>query len=373
MKVLYSCLSQSWGGMEMFTVRAVQKLLERNISVTLLCYPDSKIHKKAIQENIETFMVKVSGYFNPVQIVKVSRFISAGKFDLVHTQASKDLWILSPALRLARSKIPLFITKQVGSFIVKKDVLHKCIYRRVTTAFAISQVIKKNLLDTVPLTESKIQILHNAVDTTKFNPEKIDRGAVRKEFGIKDDKIVIGMLARFSKGKGHEEFLLAAKILSAKFDSLVFMIVGEPSRGEEEYGKEIRELCLEYNLNNKVIFTGFRSDIPEVLASMDIFAFPSHAEAFGIALVEAMAMQKPSVASNSDGVLDILVDNVTGLLFENGNASDLASKIEQLIISDEKRVLYGKAARKRAVELFDFDFFTDKVIDIYNQTIEADK
>jgi len=373
MKVLYSCLSQSWGGIEMFTIRAVQKLLERNISATLLCYPNSKIHKKAMQENIETFTTKTSGYFNPVQTIKVSRFISTGKFDLVHTHATKDLWILSPALILAHSKIPLFITKHVGSFIVKKDVLHKFIYRRVTTAFAISKVIRKNLIDTVPLPERKIRILHDAIDTTKFNPEKINNGKVRKEFKIKDDEIVIGMLARFSKGKGHEEFLLAAKILSVKFDNLVFMIVGEPSRGEEQYEKKIRDLCSEYNLNDKVIFTGFRSDIPEVLASMDIFAFPSHAEAFGIALVEAMAMQKPSVASNSDGVLDILVDNVTGLLFENGNASDLASKIEQLIISDEKRVSYGKAARKRAVELFDFEYFSDKVIDIYNQTIETSK
>ncbi len=369
MKVLYSCLSQSWGGMEMFTIQAAQKLREHNISVVLLCYPDSKIHKKAVEENIETFPVKASGYFHPLEILKVSRLISKGNFNLVHTQASKDLWILPPALRFAHSKIPLFFTKQIGSFIVKKDFLHRFLYSRVTTAFAISEVIKKNLLDTVPLTKDKIELLHNAVDTKIFDPEKYNPKSVRNEFNIADDKIVIGMLARFSSGKGHENFLSAAKILADKYDNLIFMIVGEPSRGEEVYANKIKELCSEYNLNSKVIFTGFRSDTPEVIDAMDIFAFPSHSEAFGIALVEAMSMAIPSVCSNRDGVLDIAVDGVTSYLFEKGNSNDLADKLETLILSREKRSSFGVAARKRAVEMFDIETLTQRVIDFYNKAI----
>lgn len=371
MKILYSCLSQSWGGMEMFTIQAAQKLCERDISVVLLCYPDSKIHKKAVEKNIETFPVKASGYFHPVEILKVSRLISKGSFDIVHTQASKDLWILSPALRFAHSGIPLFFTKQIGSFIVKKDLLHRFIYSRVTIAFAISEVIRKNLLDTVPLTKDKIKLLHNAVDTKIFDPKKYNPNIVRNEFNIGDNKIVIGMLARFSKGKGHEDFLSAAKILVDKYNNLVFMIVGEPSRGEKAYAEKIKQLCSTYNLENKIILTGFRSDTPEVLAAMDIFAFPSHSEAFGIALVEAMAMAKPSVCSNSDGVLDIAVDGVTSYLFEKANSNDLADKLETLILSEEKRISFGIAARKRAVEVFEIEIQTKRVIDFYNKATAA--
>lgn len=104
---------------------------------------------------------------------------------------------------------------------------------------------------------------------------------------------------------------------------------------------------------------------------MDIFVFPSHGEAFGIALAEAMSMAKSSVCSNSDGILDIAIDDETSYLFENRNADDLAKKIELLIISPETRKRFGDAARKRAVEKFNVDVLTEKVIGIYDELINA--
>lgn len=369
MKILYSCLSQSWGGMEMITVDAVSQLINRGHDVSLLCYPDSKIHKSALEKNISTFPLKAGKYFHPSAIFKLTSLFKKENFDLVHSQASKDLWTLVPALKLSSTKCPLFLTKQLGSFIVKKDFFHKFLYRRITFAFAISKVIEKNLLETTPLSKEQIKLLHNYVDTKKFNPNKTNERKVRDEFAISDNQIVIGMLARFSKGKGHEEFLQAAKLLCEKYDNLKFLIVGEPSRGENEYFDIIKSQRDKYNLNDKVIFTGFRSDTPDVISSFDIFAFPSHSEAFGIALVEAMASGKPSVCSNSDGILDIAVDGETSYLFEKGNAEDLSYKLELLITSKDKRDAFGSAARKRAVEHFDVQILTDKVLNFYEEGI----
>jgi len=353
----------------MFTLTAVHQLLKQNIEVELLCFENSRLHKEAEKQKIIFHTLKASGYFHPVQSFKLSRIILNGKFDLIHTQASKDLWVLVPALKIIGSKIPLFLTKQVGSFIVKKDILHQWVYNRVTYALAISEVIKRNLMDTCPLTEDKILLLHNAVDTKRFDPAKIDNDEVRKEFGFTDDEIVIGMLARFSPGKGHEEILLAAEKLSKKFSNLKFLIVGEASRGEEAYATQVKKLVDDYQLKN-VVFAGFRSDTPEVLAALDIFCFPSHSEAFGIALVEAMAMGIPSACSNSDGILDIAIDGETAFLFEKQNGNDLADKLEQLISSKEKRELFGKASRERAVKFFDLDYLTEKVISIYEQALK---
>jgi glycosyltransferase involved in cell wall biosynthesis len=100
---------------------------------------------------------------------------------------------------------------------------------------------------------------------------------------------------------------------------------------------------------------------------MDIFAFPSHSEAFGIALVEAMAMKKPSVCSNAEGVLDIAVDGETSFLFENMNAEDLKAKLKLLIDSKETRCKFGENARRRVVENFDIEIVTDRVIKIYQE------
>ncbi|MEJ5261844.1 MAG: glycosyltransferase family 4 protein [Ignavibacterium sp.] len=369
MKILYSCLSKSWGGMEMITLTFVKELLKRNISVELLCLKESRIHVEACTSGIITHPIKASGYFHPLTITKVGHLIKKGKFDLIHTQASKDLWILVPALKLIQSNIPLFLTKQVGSFIVKKDFFHKYLYNRVTNAFAISRVIKNNLIETTPLDENKIELVFNGIDTNKFNPENADRKKIRKEFAIAENELLIGMLARFSPGKGHEEFLTAAKVLTERHNNLKFMIVGEASRGEDEYANSIKKLAQEFNLNN-VIFTGYRSDTVDVLSSMDIFVFPSHAEAFGIALAEAHSMALPSVCSNSDGVLDIAVDGETALLFETKNADDLSAKIGHLINNPELRKQLGINARKRAVEFFDLNVIMNKTIELYKKSLK---
>ena len=369
MKVLYSCLSKSWGGMEMYTLSAIKQLHKKQIYVELLCISESRIHIEANNIGMIIHPLKASGYFHPYTILKVLSIISRGEYNLIHTQASKDLWMLVPALKLLRSKIPLVLTKHVGSGIIKKDRFHKWIYDRLTLALAISNVIKKNLLDTCPIPESKVKLMHDGIDMEKFDPDKVSGSRVRGEFGIEANDIVIGMLARFSPGKGHEEFLAAAQTLNMKYNNLKYLIVGEASRGENHYADLIKKIAVDYNISN-VIFAGYRGDTPEVIAAMDIFVFPSHSEAFGIALAEAMAMAKPSVCSNSDGVLDIALDNETSYLFERKNTKNLTKNIELLINSSATRMQFGNAARKRIVENFDFDILTDKLIKIYNELIK---
>lgn len=352
--------------MEMITLTFVKKLLERNIKVELLCIEESRMHIEANNLGLIIHAVKASGYIHPFTTIKISNIIKQGSFELVHTQASKDLWLLVPALKLSGSDMPLFLTKQVGSFIIKKDFLHKFLYNRVTKAFAISTVIKKNLIETTPLSEDKIELLFNAVDTVRFDPEKADRKKIRKEFNISDNELLLGMIARFSPGKGHEEFIDATEKLSVNHNNLKFIIVGEASRGEDEYANRIKKMVGDKKLNN-VMFAGFRGDTPDILAAMDIFVFPSHAEAFGIALAEALSMGIPSVCSAKDGVLDIAVDGETSLLFKNKNASDLEKKIETLIADPPKRISFGKASRQRAKQLFDIDIIMDQTISFYER------
>lgn len=230
--------------MEMFTLTAAKQLLKRNISVELLCAEESRIHIEANNLGLIVHPLKISWISNISNILKLSALIRRNKYNLIHTQASFDLWLLVPALKILGNKIPLLLTKQVGSFIKKKDFLHQWIYDRLTYALAISTTIKKNLLDTCPLPENKVILLHNGIDIKRFNPEKTDSSKVRREFGIEEEEIVIGMMARFSPGKGHEEFLYAAKELNNNFNNLKFLVVGEPSRGENEYADMIKKNCI---------------------------------------------------------------------------------------------------------------------------------
>jgi len=369
MKVLYSCLSKSWGGMEMYTLTSIKQLLKRNVKVELICSAESRIHIEANNMGIIIYPIRAGNYLHPITTIRLSLIIRKGEYSLVHTQASKDLWLIVPALLLASCKIPLFLTKQVGSFIIKKDYFHNLLYKRVNKIFAISHIIKKNLIETTSADTDDIIILPNGVDVNRFNPEVVDGNRVRSEFKIKPEYIVIGMLARFTQGKGHEEFLSAARELNKEFKNIFYLVVGEPSRGENDYAEKIKRLAKDYELEN-IIFAGFRGDTPEVLAAMNVFAFPSHSEAFGIALVEAMAMKKPSVCSNSDGVLDIAVDGETSFLFENKNYIDLKDKLKLLIESKELQFKFGENARMRVLEKFDLEKVTEEVLHIYQQEIQ---
>jgi glycosyltransferase involved in cell wall biosynthesis len=303
MKILYSCLSKSWGGMEMVTLTGIKQLLKRNHKVELLCADESRIQLEANNLGIIIHSIKIGKVLNPFSLVEVASIIKSGRYDVIHSHASKDLWLIVPALQILKSKTHLVFTKHVGSYIIKKDLLHNKIYNRVNLAIAISSVIKNNLIETTTLTEDRIKIIFNGVDLKKFNPGNTDRNKVRNELNITEKEIIIGMTGRISPGKGHEEFIFAANELSKKHSQLKFVVVGEASHGEDEYANSIKLLAEKHYLKN-IYFLGFRSDIPDVLAAMDIFVFPSHAESFGIALIEAMAMCKAAVCSNSDGVLD---------------------------------------------------------------------
>lgn len=365
MKILQTCLSLSWGGMEMYTLHTSLLLKQAGHQVNLLCANNSRLKTEAESKGIKCYTVPYKYKFirNLSELVSI---LKENSYDIIHSEASKDLWFIVPALIIALKNTPLLLTKHVGSNIIKKDFLHKLLYNRVDLALAISEVIKRNLIETTPLRREKIELLHDAIDADRFNPYKIDHNKVRKEFRISNNEILIGMTGRFSPGKGHEEFLAAAKELCSRHSNLRFMIVGEASRGEEEYAGSIKELAGKFGINDKVIFTGYRSDIPEILAALDIYLFPSHAEAFGLALVEAMSMELPTVCSNSDGVLDIAVEGVTSFLFSTGDQKELMKKIEFLIKDPKKRLEFGKQGRKRVLDNFNTDLFTKKLLKIYN-------
>ena len=96
-------------------------------------------------------------------------------------------------------------------------------------------------------------LLHNGIDIKRFNAESVNRDKVRKEFQIDEKELVIGMVGRFSPGKGHEEFLFSAKELNKKYSSLKFMAVGEASRGENDYAENIKKLAANYQLKNLIL------------------------------------------------------------------------------------------------------------------------
>ncbi|MCX8010118.1 MAG: glycosyltransferase family 4 protein, partial [Ignavibacteria bacterium] len=360
-----TCFSKSWGGMEMFAVTSAELLKKNGYEVHLGCIANSQIDINSTQLEIKKFKIKKSSYLSFKNILHLLRYIRKEKPDLIHTQFSKDLWLLVPALKVGQLKIPLVLTKQLASFVKKKDILHKWLYSRVNRAIAISEMIKKNLIETTPLGSEKISVIHNAVDLERFNPARVNPYKIKEEFNFKPADFIFCSIARLSPGKGHEEIIEAVRIVSLKHKNIKVMFVGEAEESELDYKARLIDTIEKYNLNKYFIFAGFRKDIPEILSAIDVFLFPSRDEAFGIALIEAMAMGKPNIVCRSSGILDIIIENETSLCFLRDDISTLASNMQLLIENPELRKKLSRASIERANE-FSLQSHLDKLESLYN-------
>lgn len=333
-------------------------LKKRGHRVTILCPADSTLEKKAKEKNITS----VNFSFKRLRAI-----LSSDNYETIHTHLSHDLWKIVPALRFPSRSARLFLTKHIASGVSKKDILHRLLYSRVNKIIAVSEFIKKNVLETCPIDETKILVIPDAVSLTEFNPESDSRNSVKKELGIEGDDFIIGMIGRMTPGKGHEDYLSAARRIKDNSELLVkFLIAGKASYGEEKYESELKSLTYKFGLSDDVIFTGFREDVNRILSAIDILAFPSNEESFGITLIEAMAMKVPVVASNNAGVTDVIINGKTGILIPPKDPVSLANALTGLLEKPELRKKLGEEGRKRV----EVNFNIDKTIEVLEKVYE---
>jgi glycosyltransferase involved in cell wall biosynthesis len=346
------------------------ELKRRGHEVALLCHPKSRLEQEAKAANIETLALELRATNYPVALGTLRRFLARRRIEIIDAQVSQDLSALVPAAIFIPRPPSIILTKRVGSFISKKDAFHRWLYRHVSLVVAVSEVIRKNVIDTCPIDADRVVTLFDGVDLERFDPSCLHRMTFREELGLRADDIVIGMVGRFSPGKGHEEFIDAAEMIHSRSPEIKFVVVGEPSRGEDEHGKSIRERGKTLVDQGAMIFTGFRADIPEVMAALDILAFPSHAEAFGDVLIEAMAMKLPIVSTNCDGVIEIVVDGETGIQVPPRDASALSNALVRLVQDEQLRKAFGEAGRSRVEKIFDLKQRTDSLERLYAKVLD---
>ncbi|MCL4512189.1 MAG: glycosyltransferase family 4 protein [Bacteroidetes bacterium] len=343
-----------------------RELQRRGHDVSLLCMPRTTLLKEAYAADIPTVGL-LRDDRQALGIIKdLSRLLKSYNFDVVHTHLSHDLWWLVPAMKLSSSNAKLFLTKHMASGVKKTDPMHRFLYGRLNGTFAISNYIKGSVINTCPVPETSVHVLSPGISLEDFDPSLYRKSEVRAELSIPADAVLVGMVGRMSPGKGHEEFLKAAKNLIESSDlNLRFLITGSASYGEEAYATKIRELAEELDVNKVTRFTGFRKDVPRLLSALDVLAFPSHEESFGLTLLEAMAMKLPVVASGNAGVLDIVVDGETGILVPPENYQSLAEGISRLARDPRMRREYGDAGRKRVEEFFSIESVVKKLESYY--------
>ncbi len=217
---------------------------------------------------------------------------------------------------------------------------------------------------TSPMWTKSTTIL-NAVDTKEFNLQ-VPRKPFRQELGIAPDEIAVGIVGRIGLGKGHDTFIEAAIQLLQIGCSQPFLIVGDPLFPEDAWRvHSLRRRIKEANLEDRIRFTGYRSDMPSVMRGLDILVLASHAEPCGRVLFEAMASGTAIVATNSGGTPEIVRDGYEGLLVPPQDPYTMARAIGRLIEAPLLRADLGRAALARAQSEFTVERYVTRTLEVY--------
>jgi glycosyltransferase involved in cell wall biosynthesis len=219
---------------------------------------------------------------------------------------------------------------------------------------AISRFVAESIAD-AGYAREKIFVVHNALDVADWDPD-LDGAAARAELGIAADAPVVGIVSRLFKWKGHAHLVEAMAIVRRSMPAARLVIVGEDDPradpGSGSFRAQLEAQVAGLGLDDAVMFTGFRTDIPRLMAAFDVFAQPSWEEPFGMVFLEAGAMKKPVVCWASGGAPEVIVHGETGLLVERGSIEGLADALLTLLADPELRKRMGAAGRHRAATVF---------------------
>lgn len=214
---------------------------------------------------------------------------------------------------------------------------------------------------------SKHQVLYNTIDLPRFTGGT----SKREELGWRADEFVVMTVAQICHRKGVDLVLEIARQLVPRYPSLRFVIVGPPGVGEEAFSDSIRRAAQAPELDGRVDLLGSRQDIPDLLASGDAFLFPTRAEPFGIAVVEALATGLPIVASAVGGVPEILNQADIGILVPVDDVDGFASAIERLVLDRENARAMGRRGAESVMGRFDTGTLGVEVDRLYRSLLAA--
>jgi glycosyltransferase involved in cell wall biosynthesis len=369
LRILYTVNRMDVGGSQTHLVQ-VLRLLDRRRFEPMLCCLSGKgeLLETARQTGATVISVGLGRLKSPAAlgaVVRLARFIRRERVDIVHNYLLRANVVGTVAARLAR--VPLVLTSKRGCHERRglelagarlSNRLADCV---TTNANAVRDFVHDR--EACPL--DKMVVIPSGIDTDRFAP--LPNGDYKSRIGIAPERPMVGVVTRMRVRKGVEEFLRAMAVVRERIPSACAAVVGEVTL-DASLTALVRELGLEGHLH----LLGQRSDMPEVLSAMDLFVLSSHDEGMSNAIIEAMAMQKPVVATDVGGTGEVVQPGRTGLLVPPKDVAALAQAIAQLLTAPGDTVAaMGASARALAVERFSARSMVRQMEDLYAHLLEA--
>jgi len=302
-------------------------------------------------------------------VVWLASLIRREEIDVVHSNTSA---VVAGALAARISGTPH--VWHIHEIITEPEFLWKAISRLANalskSVVAVSNPVAEHLVCAEPAIRRRTTVIHNGVDVNEYSLEA-DGAAVRGELGVAPNDVLVGMVGRIHRGKGQESLVRAAELISARPMGIKYVLVGDVFAGNQDRLAALRRQVERAGLGSRVIITGFRKDIVDVIAACDMVVMPStHPEAFPTSVLEAMAGGKPIIATAHGGPTEMVMHGETGLLVPPGDDGALAEAIATLSEDEDARKAMGAAGRKRVEECFSISQFVSQFETLYDSVVD---
>ena len=372
MRVLHTDFHRGWGG-QASRVLMVCRWLARQGHQVLIAAPPGELTRRARAAGLQ---VDDGFAFRPPSralsfmsdIRRLSRLIREGGYQILHTHGSQDTWV-GAASRVMTGRPPLFVATRHNSKRVRFNAANRYLYGRgldhlVLAAGGIrsqfARFFEEGLLD-----EGKISVVHSAYRIDRFL-DGIDPAGVRQELNLGARRPVIGVMARLARDKGHTYLFQAMETIRGEHPEALLLVAG---MGPEQ--EELRREVTRRGLERSVMFLGFRDDIPQVTALLDLSVLPSvGCDASSASIKEAMALGVPVVATHIGGAREILQDGKTGLVVPPGKATALAGAILSLLNDPARARAMGEAGRSHVRIRFSPERLGDGITTVYENLLD---
>ncbi len=318
MKIVEFCLSPDLGGLELFMLNCYENFKQRE-QTFLVVDMDKKLDKHT---DANKFYLTRSKFFPFLPAIKFAKFIDKNDIDIVHFHWTKDMITVVLAKLLSHKKPKVVQTRNMSMTRFKDDFYHRWIYKNIELMHSVTFEVEKQLKKYIPKDiRPKIKTIYMGVDKPKVNIKKIE--SLKEKYHIKNDDFLVGIIGRIEDAKG--QYLLIEAL--SKLKKIKALIVGHTM--DKKYLNSLKQKVKSLDLEDRVIFTGFTKDVNEHLHLCKCSVLATKKETFGLVVIESMANKTPVIATNSGGPLEIIEDEIDGLLYER-NSEDLAKKIDRV-------------------------------------------
>ncbi len=317
----------------------------------------------------------VSGLRLPVSMFSLVRFVRREGIDIIQCSSTPRTATLGMVLaRMTGARLLLHYHVIPGRYSGPRGFLEGFIARRADRAIAVSKFLAAKVARMGGIPASKVDVVVNGTDCRRFNPG-IDGSAIRKEYGIVPDEVLVLQLARIIQQKRQEDVVRAFAIARRQAPKLRGLLVGweDPrySGPFSSYKAELGHICAQEGLGDSLIIADARPEAPELVAAADMVVMPSIEDAWNLAVTEAMSEGKPVIGSQSGGIPEQIVDGVTGFLVPEKSPEALAEKMVKLANDANLRATMGGAARHRAETSFDETHLAAEFAPIYELLVKG--